>query len=110
MDAHLSPIPPESKAAGCDFKAAGHIQSRTSVDPRPLLRSGTALLAARELGRHAIGIEIEERFCELAGIRLSQRAFQFTPAPPQYEQLSLNVSIVDPCLSSAGVAQLPDSA
>lgn len=62
-----------------------HVWGQSSI-PEPILRfvpvgglvldpfmgSGTTLRAAKDLGRKAIGIEIEERYCEIAAKRMAQ--------------------------------------
>lgn len=45
----------------------------------PYMGSGTTLLAARSLGRKAIGVDAEERYCEMAARRIEDCSSSPTP-------------------------------
>jgi site-specific DNA-methyltransferase (adenine-specific) len=61
---------PAQKPVGLMVELLANSGPGTVLDP--YAGSGTTLLAARMLGRSAVGVEIEERYCELIAKRLQQ--------------------------------------
>jgi site-specific DNA-methyltransferase (adenine-specific) len=75
----LKHAPPSSDREHVTQKPESLIAELLSIAPDgcvldPFMGSGTTLVAAKRLGRKAIGIEVEERYCEIAAKRLQQGA------------------------------------
>lgn len=75
---------PTEKPIGLMIQLVGSIPCGSLVLD-PFMGSGSTLRAAKDLGRKAIGIEIEERYCEIAARRMSQEAMALESASKKEE-------------------------
>ena len=73
--AEISVHPTQKPLAVISWAASFAPDAKLWLDP--FCGSGTTLIAAKNLGRKAIGIELEERYCEIAVNRLRQNVFTF---------------------------------
>jgi DNA modification methylase len=69
---------PTEKPVGLIAWCLGFMPPGVVLDP--YCGAGSTLIAARDATRKAIGIEIEERYCEIAAKRLAQGVLPFTAA------------------------------
>lgn len=67
---HPAPFP-----IGLPARVLASVNVRTVLDP--FLGSGTTLRAAKDAGVRGIGIELSERYCEIAAKRLAQEVLDF---------------------------------
>jgi site-specific DNA-methyltransferase (adenine-specific) len=87
----LKHAPPSSDREHVTQKPVTLIKELMSIAPDgllvdPFMGVGTSLVAAKDAGRAAVGIEIEERYCEIAANRLQQNVL------PLHEPHCLSIS------------------
>jgi len=73
--ASIGKVHPAQKPLGLMMWCLSLTSCTSVVDP--FMGSGSTLLAAKELGKRCVGIEREEKYCEIASRRLSQEVMAF---------------------------------
>jgi len=68
---------PTEKPVALMAMAIGLFTNKGDLVPDPCMGTGATLRAAKDLGRRAIGIEIEEKYCAAAARRLQQEVLSF---------------------------------
>jgi DNA modification methylase len=76
---HPAPFPEALPSRALDASGAMSVLD-------PFSGSGTTLVAAKRLGRKAVGIEVSERYCEMAAHRLSQATLPMFASEVQLTQ------------------------
>lgn len=82
---------PTQKPIGLILELLNLFSNTGDIVLDPFMGSGTSVYGAKELGRRAIGIEVEERYCELAARRceVTQPALFTAPLKERSEQSAI---------------------
>ncbi|MBX7136133.1 MAG: hypothetical protein K1X67_25970 [Fimbriimonadaceae bacterium] len=78
-------VHPNEKPFNAICRIVGMYTSEDSLILDPFAGSGTTLAAARKLGRRAVGIEIDERHCENAALKLAQPMLPLTESAIEHQ-------------------------
>nr|MDD5702707.1 site-specific DNA-methyltransferase [Dehalococcoidales bacterium] len=57
----------------------------------PFMGSGSTLIAAKQLGRKAVGIEVNEKYCQIAVERLAQTVMNMEPPTEKINQSTMQI-------------------